>query len=216
MFLLNTEEKKILNIKVKRCEVIPNGVDDTTYFLIEGHKENYISFLSRYDYFGKGIDVLLDSIGEIKNFLTEKKVKIRMHGSFPTSLDRELIFKHVKKLNLEEIVFIGGAIYGNDKYEFLANSRLMLLPSRSEGMPMVVLEALSVDTYCLVSPHCNVEEILSSCGGGDVSELTSAEFSKSIKRKVVSCRDIRTREYIFDNYSWGSISDKYINIYRSL
>ena len=51
-----------------------------------------------------------------------------------------------------------GPVYGADKAALLAQARFLVLPSLSEGLPMVALEAWAAGTPALLSSECNLPE----------------------------------------------------------
>ena len=51
-----------------------------------------------------------------------------------------------------------GAVFGDAKQRLLAAARFLILPSFSEGLPMVVLEAWAAATPTLMSEGCNIPE----------------------------------------------------------
>lgn len=55
------------------------------------------------------------------------------------------------------VAFVG-PLFGADKAAAYANARFFVLPSHSEGLPMVVLEAWSVGTPVLMTSECNLPE----------------------------------------------------------
>jgi poly(glycerol-phosphate) alpha-glucosyltransferase len=55
----------------------------------------------------------------------------------------------------DSISFIGPK-FGADKARLLAEARFVVLPSYSEGLPMVILEAWAECTPALMSIHCNL------------------------------------------------------------
>ena len=55
-------------------------------------------------------------------------------------------------------VSFAGPVYGAAKRELLEQSRFLLLPSLSEGLPMVILEAWAAGTPVLMTTECNLPE----------------------------------------------------------
>ncbi|MEG8222607.1 glycosyltransferase [Sphingomonas sp. HH69] len=51
-----------------------------------------------------------------------------------------------------------GPLYGEDKARLLADARFLILPSHSEGLPMVILEAWAAGTPTLMTSECNLPE----------------------------------------------------------
>lgn len=64
----------------------------------------------------------------------------------------------VSELNLTEKVFIVGPQYGDSKQALYHYSDAFILPSFSEGLPTVVLEAWSYRLPVLMTPQCNLPE----------------------------------------------------------
>jgi poly(glycerol-phosphate) alpha-glucosyltransferase len=55
------------------------------------------------------------------------------------------------------VAFVG-AVYGEAKARLLRQARFLVLPSHSEGLPMVVLEAWAAATPVLMTQECNLPE----------------------------------------------------------
>ncbi|MBB1247572.1 glycosyltransferase [Rhizobium sp. G21] len=53
-------------------------------------------------------------------------------------------------------VLFAGPQYGHDKARSMASARYFLLPSKSEGLPMAVLEAWAAGVPCILTPECNL------------------------------------------------------------
>jgi glycosyltransferase involved in cell wall biosynthesis len=71
---------------------------------------------------------------------------------------------HVAELEAElaiepgpDISFLG-PVFGERKAALLASARYLVLPSHSEGLPMVILEAWAAGTPVLMSTECNLPE----------------------------------------------------------
>lgn len=55
-------------------------------------------------------------------------------------------------------VRFAGPLFGEEKARVLSEARFFVLPSLSEGLPMVVLEAWAAGTPVLMTPECNLPE----------------------------------------------------------
>jgi glycosyltransferase involved in cell wall biosynthesis len=53
-------------------------------------------------------------------------------------------------------VLFAGPQYGPDKHRSMASARYFLLPSKSEGLPMAVLEAWAAGVPAILTPECNL------------------------------------------------------------
>jgi glycosyltransferase involved in cell wall biosynthesis len=107
--------------------------------------------------------------------------------------DAQKLCERIDVLNssLQNIIY-AGPVYGSDKWATLNAATFVVLPSKSEGVPMVILEAWSVSRPTLISAECNLSigiergaaiEIGNSVetiakGLREASELSSATYSQ--------------------------------------
>ena len=84
----------------------------------------------------------------------------------------------------------------------LSETDLLILPSKDEPFPMVILEALSVGTSVLVMPSCGIAQVLKQFRSSFVSK------TEDIEGLVGSVRE-------FLNGSNSTSRDKIINFCRS-
>ena len=90
-------------------------------------------------------------------------------------------------------VLFAGPQYGDDKARSLAAADFLVLPSKSEGLPMTVLEAWSMARPVLMTPACNLPEgfaagaaIRIGAGVGEIVEgLRLADAMKPVARKAM-------------------------------
>lgn len=100
-----------------------------------------VGHLDRYHH--KGFDNLIELIAPILKEYPDWQLKIA--GSGDTGL--KLLTRLAEKYNIKnKIVFTG---FINNVSEVMRHSSVFILPSRFEGLPMVLLEAMSQGTACI-------------------------------------------------------------------
>ena len=156
-------KKEIQKITNKKIEIIPNGIDNEKFKLNKfetrkilgiNEKEKIIIFVGRLEPV-KGIKYLIESINILNE--TENNLKLLIIGE--GNEDRELK-RLVKRLGLcEEIKFLGKII--NEKIpEYLVASDIFVLPSLSEGFPVVLLEAMASGLPIITTKIRGLAEII--------------------------------------------------------
>jgi len=122
---------------------IPNGVREPIYkwegkYFPENKKFLYVGYLAR----RKGLDVALNALGLLKNH--EWTLDILGDGSH-----RQEFEKLTKELGLDDRVKFWG--FRDDAEKFMSEAACLLFPSRQEGLPLTVNEALAVGLPVLAS-----------------------------------------------------------------
>ena len=144
-----------------------NGIHNTE-IMMQGQKpaERNFIFVGRYER-RKGIEELLNAW----EYLAPQHAFLHFVGPIP-------------ELNQKELpgVFFHGAVQDKSQLNALYdNSHFLVLPSYSEGMPMVILEALQHECICLVSRVGAIEAYINEENG----KLMDAGNS----RQLVQCID---------------------------
>lgn len=146
--------------------VIPNGVDDFTVdrpvnrtafrerLGLPGDRK-VLLFLGRVNPI-KGLDLLLPLLGQNPTFRASWMLVL-------TGPTEEPFLSELKRLvqehHLEDLVRFTGSLFGEDKLDAYDGCDAFVLPSRSEAMPMVVLEAMARRKPVLVTEVTPIREI---------------------------------------------------------
>lgn len=146
--LLTHADKKVLTKWDDKTLVIPNPLS----YMPNGDfskKENVILAAGRLDdWHYKGWDILIKTAHEIKDFLKENGWQILIAGN-GNEETRKMLCEMQKEYGVEEVVsFIG---YQKDMLSLYGKASIFLLSSRSEGLPMVLLEAMSQGCACVAT-----------------------------------------------------------------
>lgn len=214
---LNENEKDNSYKFYSKSFIVPNGID-INYEIDKKNIQKYIAYLGRYDINHKGIDILLDAIKLIQNEFRNRGYTIIMHGYDPSNVSLSFINDFVAENNLSDLISVRGQVTdSNDKNNFLSNASAYILTSRYEGLPITVLEALSLDTPCLVSKGTNMAELIDENGFG-ISCLSDPDSVKNMLINFFIQSESGgfkpSRSFLIDNFSWKTISGRLINEYK--
>jgi glycosyltransferase involved in cell wall biosynthesis len=115
----------LIEVNERGCDMIDIAFD---YIIAVGQFENPI----------KQFEQLILSYG--KSILSQKKTHLLILGEG----ERESLEMEVKKANIEEFVHFLG--YQDNPFNYLKNAKFLVLSSKNEGMPNVILESLASGT----------------------------------------------------------------------
>ena len=121
----------------------------------------------------------------------------------------------VKKLNLENKVFVIGKLIGDEKWEILKQSDVLVVPTPDQAFPLVLLEALSQNTPVVTSEIVLKNKLPEELGA--VVNLQLDEFAKALEWFVAK-EDKPTTGYDFvkENYSTPKYTARIEEIYLNL
>lgn len=141
-----------------KVRVIFNPIDITEILKLSNQKLNLNTKFLKIVCVGrlikiKGQDLLLKAFNNLikRNY----KVKLFLIGEGP---EKEEIKKYVVKNNLEEFIEIVG--FQKNPYPYIKKSDIFVLPSRYEGFPLVLSEAIILEKPIISTQCTGVNEIL--------------------------------------------------------
>ena len=148
------------------------------------------------------------------NFL-KKKINIRLLIIGDGDQKKNLI-KYIENNGMNNIVKIKNRV--NNPFPYILKSKIMILSSRFEGLPNVLLEAIALKKF-VISSNCPTgpKEILDNGKGGMLFKVGNhIELSKKIliyKKKVRS--SMKMKKYAFQRLSKFDY-EKNLNLYYNL
>jgi len=170
-------------------------------------------FMGRLDPLHKGLDLLIKSMGQLK----EVNVELTLIGPLFTNEGQNYLYDLIKSLNLTKTVIIKAAVYKQEEKEALyASHHVFLHTSRWEGMPTGVIEALSYGMPVLVSEGTNLGDIVKKEQlGWIIDELTQSGIAAAINN-IYKNKD-RLNEFSENAYTktpqifdWNKIAQQYV------
>lgn len=199
-------------------DVLPNAVDtsgwpERTHRAIDERVIIYFGRLHR----SKG----LDEIVEICRGLMDRGVRFRF-ACFGTGPDEKQFIERMSAL-LGDRFFFGGVARGERKAAALGEADIFLLPSKFEGLPMALLEAMAAGCVPVVSSEGMMGEVVQDGANGFLIDPDDAAAAAAVAAKVIAMNDGelgRLRENAQSTVSERFSFDRYItrleNIYTEV
>lgn len=165
--------------------------------------------------FEKGFDVLLDAIAQLRD--EGVTVDVLIAGDGPE--DRRLRTQS-EALGLQKSVrFLG---FVKEMGPLFAMANLLVLPSRTEGLPLVLLEAMAAEVPVVATNVGQVPEVLveGRCGLA-VPPESAAELSKALRATIEEPGHARRRAELaktrlLATYSANAMATLYASVYSGL
>lgn len=190
--------------------IIPNGV----YLPIEEKKEfteNGINavMIGRIEPYQKGLDLLIEACSNCITEIKKAGMKIQIYGP-----DRVGRLDEMKRLvadkKLDDFIFFHEGVYGNEKERVLMNADVFIIPSRFEGHPTALIEALSYGIPALVTTGANMRLEIEKYNAGWGADTTHSSIQSAILAMISDVetfgqKGLNARKLSL-NYSWSSLA----------
>jgi glycosyltransferase involved in cell wall biosynthesis len=201
------------NLSPSKAYPVPNGIDINKYKKSRTAKRRkFITFIGRLSYI-KGIDIFLEIIKDL--YHKDKNLEFLIIGDGPL---RNLVEGARKELPLKYF-----ESYPYNKMADIYNmSKILLLSSRFEGLPTILLESLACETPVIAPKVGGISEVISDNKNGFLFNIKSKEeiYTKILNLihddKKLDKLGENGRKLIEKKYSWEIISNKIEKIYRKL
>ena len=216
---LSEKERSKKFIKKQSIIISGNGIN-IPKMKYKIHNPLKITFIGRYDVYFKGLDLLLNSIKKIANDLKKEKISVQLYG-IGKKADEEYIKNYILENKINDICKMHGPIFGKEKDTILKETDLFLQPSRSEGQPLGIMEALAYGIPVIVTPGTGLVADAQKYNFGITSEFNEDMLSTAILNIIKNKENLikmskNSREYAEKNYSWDIIIEQLLTEYSKL
>lgn len=208
--------------------VIPNGIDlpqpsaaseRPPWGEFVGDDDKVLLYLGRLHPI-KGLDVLLRGWHSLRARGHGLDWKLVVAGWEED--DYHVVLKNlVRNFGIGDSVLFCGPQFGSAKAACFEHCDAFVLPSRSEGFPITVLEAWSYGLPVMMTDECNVPEgfearaairVPSSESGATTGLMTL--FDMSVEHRADMGK--RGSQLVHDRFSWPNIANKMLEVYEWL
>lgn len=198
---------------------IPNGIHLLDYQQqVAGkppYSKPYLLFLGRLNRI-KGADLLYDAYIEF----------IKHHPQYHIVFagpDEGLLAplqQAVRADKLEDKVFFTGYVSGDEKLSLLANADLLVIPSRSEAMSIVILEAGALGVPVLATDQCGLADFaqVGACRlvAVDAESIARGMIELMSDEDALGNMANVLRDEVQRNYTWACIGRRYLQVFAAV
>jgi glycosyltransferase involved in cell wall biosynthesis len=208
----------------KEIEVVHNGVD-TDYFNPENVKENLKKTYNIEDY---KVILYAGSFKMRKRFFNLLYCFKEIIKKFPkTKLliigpQDNLVYRLIDDLGLKQaVIFMQGVRYADMPIMYMA-ADVVAVPSSYEGLPLVMLEAMSMGKPVLATPAGGTKEVIDNGKNGVLIAIDDLEALEEKMLLLLKNDDLRyelgnnARNTILNKFNLRKCAQEYANLYRSL
>ncbi len=211
-------EKEALEIGLSKSKItfIPNGVNIKRFKppSKSGQKSGRIIYVGRL-VTQKGVDILLQAFADV--IKESPSLILDIVGDGP---EKEMFQDTAEKLEIKEKVIFHGV--KQKPYYLFIKADIFVLPSRSEGLPNVLLEAMSCGMPVIATKVSgNLDIIKNNENGILIEKENPKQLANAIKKilndsRLAEILGTKARETVIQNYSIEHTVSKYIKLYTDL
>ena len=206
--------ESLIKVTKKNCMVINNGVDTSLFDPLKKIESRQIDFLC------------VGSLKRVKNqvyaikafktaFSTDPTYNIYFLGDGP--LMEECINESGELLH--KSIFFKGIV--NDVANYMSNAKILVVPSISEGNPMVINEAFASGMYVIANKVGGIPNIIKEGVNGDLVEYGNCiDFANCMNKRIKDLRflELKRTENLksISLYSIDCCAKKYVELFFML
>ena len=212
--LTESDAREVASVGVRRRDIriIPTAVD-TAMFTPRGPKRETIVWLGRLVP-EKGLETLLEAVATLRK---KKNVPVLIVGDGPL---RNTLIAQARALGIMDLVTFR---FRADRFEvarMLSESRIFVLPSLKEGLPMILLEAMASANTVVASNLPPIVDALGDAGlyftPGRSSDLASALSRALDDRESGREKGRLAHKIVQERFSWRVVLPLLDDLYEEL
>lgn len=163
----------------------------------------------------KGVGLLVEawhSLSKNKRLSKDDKLILIGEGNY-----RKKIEELIDKWDLSKSVILTGSIGQHEIPAYLVNADALCLPSFMEGMPNVIIEALSCGTPVCASNVGGIPEILKNkINGILINQLDSEHIADALLKTLETEWDKNRLQDSVKDHTWDNLAKQNYNCYKKI
>lgn len=200
----------VFNVSRSENYWIPNAVNPEIFKKGMNLEKKYISFIARLS-FVKGFDLFIQLMEKINEKIPNIPILVLGNGEYKPLIEKSnLNITYLYNIPLERLI------------EIYNSTKLLVMTSRYEGLPTIILEAMSCQVPIISSDVGGISEIIKDKTTGyilDLDDLNSAanNIIQIINEPDQTEKITRTAyDLIQKKFSWDHVSKQIYQLYKKL
>ncbi len=173
-----------------------------------------LMFVARFAH-NKGIHILIQAIEELNNEGYQGKISYDLAGKGP-------LYDHYTQNHVIDNVKYWGFISDEDLVQLYKDSHAFVFPTLFEGMPTVVLEAMSKSLPIIVSDVGATAELVDESNGYLITKNSVVELKQAILDFYHASAEEKTAksessfQRVKDNFTWKIVAQKHLDFFQKI
>ena len=187
---------------------------------IKQRDEIKMVYIGRTEVHIKGLDMMIKAVRLNRGLFEDNNIHLYIYG--PDYQGRHAqVMSLIEKNEVGDLVSLHDAVIGAKKQEVLLDTDVFIQTSRTEGMPMGILEALSYSIPCIVTQGTGLSGIISKYDAGWVTKTDTDGIVSAMQRAVADkglwhAKSAQARKLTAENYAWDKTVKDAFEVYRRL
>lgn len=201
--------------------VLPNGIElpDQTKTSSASESVKFL-YVGRLEWRIKGFDLLLGAIRLQKDLMRQNRATLIVYGpkNDPT---RKKLQRMIDRYHISDLVIFRGEVWGEAKKNAFLDADYFIQTSRSEGMPMGLLEALAYGLPVIVSKGTGFADTVTKKRCGIGCKTAKKDIALAIGKVIAEQADYllfskNARALIEENFEEKAVARKTVIAYQTL
>lgn len=177
-------------------------------------------YIGRLEARTKGLDLMLEAVRLKSDFMQKNNCRIYIYG--PDYNGRYAYLESlIKEKDVGDFVDLHHEVVGYEKTNELLASDIFIQTSRTEGMPLGILEAMSYGVPCLVTRGTTLGELIKQNDAGWMAETDAQSIANTIEIAVSQRttwieKSRRAVELVKRDFDWEHVARQAITAYDDL
>jgi glycosyltransferase involved in cell wall biosynthesis len=203
----------------RRLAIIPNGVDTSLFAPgVDEPTHHTVVCVARLAPY-KDQATIIAAIGRPE--LAQRHIRLLLVGPRDDVAYAAALLHLAERLGVQGNLEITGRIDFDHLPDLYRSAAVVVAPSRAEGMPLALLEAMSCGRPVVASSIAQHLEVGADAGVSFVPPGDAASMAEAIARllddaQARSRAGIAARRAAVERYSWDAVAERFERLYRGL